>query len=384
MDERLARELVKSRKAVKQKFQNLKNAELEVKSKLEETYRPITQPLQELISTIGKVEPEYIKQEQFSIKEPYDTPKKETFYDTSTPEKRKKTGKTPLLNPETPSFFNTSFSSLSQIPNQETSVIAESGPSFESSQSSRSTIGNLSDILEQTRNTIQQYVGTTGYQDWLGEFHELPRQYVDENVKDTEHKFDHHYGIVHDYETDKLFLGLTQKPVQIIGKDVKVEGIKYPGTAGLYELLFKKEPKGYNKNDLENYMDILSRTNAYRRNFDPNEQVQGNASIKYITIIGPYLQKKGITKSKIINPAAANLLSNFQRRQAPYRIAKSKGSGMTLKVNKNNTDYVYWNDLNELVDRLRLLVASTIAGHTGHNNEIISIIEELREADIVV
>lgn len=45
---------------------------------------------------------------------------------------------------------------------------------------------------------------------------------------------------------------------------------------------------------------------------------------------------------------------------------------------------MYWNDLNELVDRLRLLVASTIAGHTGHNNEIISIIEELREADIVV
>ena len=128
-------------------------------------------------------------------------------------------------------------------------------------------------------------------------------------------------------------MGLTQKPVEIVEKDVKIDNIKYSGTPGLYKLLFKKEPKGYTKTDLDNYMDILSRTNAYRRNFDPNEQVQGNASPKYITIIGPYLQKQGITKSKIANPAALNLVANFQRRKAPYRIAKSKGSGLTLKVN---------------------------------------------------
>lgn len=43
----------------------------------------------------------------------------------------------------------------------------------------------------------------------------------------------------------------------------------------------------------------------------------------------------------------------------------------------------YWNDPNELVDRLRLLIASKSAGHSGHNNEIISIIEELREHKII-
>lgn len=43
----------------------------------------------------------------------------------------------------------------------------------------------------------------------------------------------------------------------------------------------------------------------------------------------------------------------------------------------------YWDDANELVDRLRLLVSSTSAGHTGHSNEIISIIEELREANLI-
>ena len=50
---------------------------------------------------------------------------------------------------------------------------------------------------------------------------------------------------------------------------------------------------------------------------------------------------------------------------------------------RNQLDYVYWDDLNELVDRLRLLLASQAAGNPSHTNEIISIIEELREAEII-
>jgi hypothetical protein len=46
--------------------------------------------------------------------------------------------------------------------------------------------------------------------------------------------------------------------------------------------------------------------------------------------------------------------------------------------------YEYWDDPNELVDRLRLLIASRDAGHSGHENEILSIIEELREAGHVI
>ena len=39
--------------------------------------------------------------------------------------------------------------------------------------------------------------------------------------------------------------------------------------------------------------------------------------------------------------------------------------------------------MNELVDRLRLLLASQAAGNPSHTNKIISIIEQLREAKIV-
>jgi len=44
-------------------------------------------------------------------------------------------------------------------------------------------------------------------------------------------------------------------------------------------------------------------------------------------------------------------------------------------------DYVFWDDPNELVDRLQLLAASYQAGNKSHTNEIMSILEELREAD---
>lgn len=48
-----------------------------------------------------------------------------------------------------------------------------------------------------------------------------------------------------------------------------------------------------------------------------------------------------------------------------------------------DVDYVHWNDPKELVDRLRLLIESKCVGHTGHDNEINSILEELREDGII-
>ena len=49
----------------------------------------------------------------------------------------------------------------------------------------------------------------------------------------------------------------------------------------------------------------------------------------------------------------------------------------------NQLDYIYWDDPNELVYRLRLLLASQAAGNPSHTNEIISIIEELRDAKVI-
>jgi len=64
----------------------------------------------------------------------------------------------------------------------------------------------------------------------------------------------------------------------------------------------------------------------------------------------------------------------------PLRSKKVFGY-MTLQ--NSNPNYAYWNDVNELVKRLEILEASKGASNTSHNNEICSILEELREERII-
>lgn len=46
---------------------------------------------------------------------------------------------------------------------------------------------------------------------------------------------------------------------------------------------------------------------------------------------------------------------------------------------------MHWGDLNDIVDRLRLLITSrpNCNGNHNHNNEIATIIEELEKADVI-
>jgi hypothetical protein len=65
------------------------------------------------------------------------------------------------------------------------------------------------------------------------------------------------------------------------------------------------------------------------------------------------------------------------------RIQKKLCSGLYKQIIPK-TQMVYYDDLNELVTRLNLLTYSQNAGNTGVNNEIISILEELRENNIIL
>jgi len=63
---------------------------------------------------------------------------------------------------------------------------------------------------------------------------------------------------------------------------------------------------------------------------------------------------------------------------------KGKGLALPILVKPDyKPEYIYWDDPNELVERLRLLTASYQAGNTAHSNEIMSILEELREANYI-
>lgn len=102
-------------------------------------------------------------------------------------------------------------------------------------------------------------------------------------------------------------------------------------------------------------------TNAHKRDFNPSGQIKGDRSMKYCNIIKPLFIEMENDNPKTIKG----------------------GSLPTLKRLRSKTDLVYWNDPNELVERLKILVASREAGNNNHDNEILSIIEELKEDGII-
>lgn len=165
---------------------------------------------------------------------------------------------------------------------------------------------------------------------------------------------DSKYGVRYSTRDDSYTIGRT--PVSFNSKNKIVIGKqRFTLSTGLLNLLFKSKPNEYSNDDLMNYKQIIELTQVHKRFYDTNATLKNDNSYKFKTIIKPLFNKQG-----------KSLQTNFMR------------------LNKSaHVDYKYWDDPNEMVDRLRLLIASQSAGHTGHGNEIIAIIEELREANII-
>lgn len=164
--------------------------------------------------------------------------------------------------------------------------------------------------------------------------------------------FDNKYGPY--FSADDKVWKIGSSPFTMNNQNIFINDKVYKLTDGLKLLIFLKEPNLQlcNNSDISDYLEIVRGSNVMHRNYDETQQIAGNKSFKYKLI-------KNISKSI------------------------HTGSGL-MEFSTNKTDYVYWDDPNELVDRLKLLFASQQAGHNNHNNEIISIIEELREAKIIV
>jgi hypothetical protein len=141
------------------------------------------------------------------------------------------------------------------------------------------------------------------------------------------------------------YIILGEKEVKFLDDTILIDGITYPSTSGIIQLLFLKNPLIYTDSDLEVYKSILIQLSAH------------------LSVDRKKLKKGGSKYSSVI------------RKLFP------SGGELFMKLQKNNL--VYWDNPNELVDRLRLLIASKAAGNTSVSNEIISIFDELREAGVI-
>src|SRR5436190_17417050 len=126
---------------------------------------------------------------------------------------------------------------------------------------------------------------------------------------------DHTYGLRYDNMAYKI----GNKIVEIKNNDIIIDDTHYKGTQGLWELITLKKPREYTQNDLDTYKAILLQTNGHLKNYKDGAQMSSNKYPKYLNIIKPLFE--------------------------------STGEGLMV-ANDNKIEQRYWDDPNELVDRL--------------------------------
>jgi len=241
------------------------------------------------------------------------------------------------------------------------------------------------------------------------------------------HRYDKSYGLHYDKASDSYKIGdhfvtFSHGNLQLLNK-------YYPWTLGLQSLLCEKEPKNASIEDMESYYNILKTSRVHlKADGKPktskfhkwstivkplyermkNEEKQLNEEITKINSsraprinlkqFNEHLSSSSAKRSNVhnnttitnepfdFNPTANSSMSADPSVEKMFNFTASpqtkKGSGL-YKVVLPQTQLVYYDDPNELVTRLNLLTSSQSVGNTGVNNEIISILEELRERNII-
>lgn len=333
--------LIKSSEAIRRKYQALKSDRYDVNTVLENNLKPITEPLkklvnnQETLNTTIKSEFKNIKEES-NMNEGVDIK-----FENGTNKRKFKEKKIP-----NPIFgqrsVDESYNSDNDDNDNDESQLYQSFSESDDDNDHNVTIkGDDRSIISSASIPFQA---------------SLYKTFLDK-LTHSSREIDTVFGP----RSENELIVLGNYALHVHGDIISIENHNFKATQGLYELIFLKDPIGFDKNDLMQYEKILKLTSAHRRNYNPSSQINGNKSNKYINIIG-----------KMFN-------------------IKSKTTGMGMRIPKmmrldniaSNTNLVYWDNCNELVERLQLLMGSKMAGNSSHNNEIISIISELREAKII-
>lgn len=177
----------------------------------------------------------------------------------------------------------------------------------------------------------------------------LTRKYLMKMLQSTPKSKSYH---VYGARLDKNGLMIGDAPLEVDEEDnLKIKGKSYQGTQGVFELIFKSYPTVYTTRDLKIFKNILKLTNAHKKNYSTNSPVYRNSSKKYKSIIVKLF---------------------------PPRSVKQTGKGLTMK-RLDETNIIYYNNVNKIVERLQLVWEAKQAGHSGVNNEIVALTDELRK-----
>lgn len=335
-------ELIKARKSIKKKIKLLKGEQYATSQVYKRRFEPIVAPIESLVKTIKTELP--LKQEVKS--------EKDLFSESEDQEEE-------TVKPQQPTFL-------------ETETVGEYTPS--TSVLTLDAVREIYNTDSKTRKSFDKAIQNFGND---------IQYYLREMLADKTGVYDHNYGIR--FEENNWMIG--DSTVEINGDDFIISNVHYRGTPGLYELLFLKMPDTsvITDNDLSKYKAILLSTNAHKRKYIARERINANRGYKYINIISKFFP----TEHKALYAEGVQSLtpkSIKPKKTLRRRIQSTTGAGMQWKKLINNrVQLIYWNTPDELVDRLRELTAEKQAGNNSEfiSNEILNIIQELREEKII-
>ena len=166
------------------------------------------------------------------------------------------------------------------------------------------------------------------------------------------------------------------KPVTIKNNDIIIEGKKYDGSPGLWELITSNNPRNFTEKDYINYINLLVQTNTIYQGNDPkNTKPKSSGGSKWNNLIGPIWEEIKPKKEK---------KKKKKRQQDPDEDDPQPGpSGTDPQTETPGGGLILPSDPNALIDRFDLLFSSKKAGHTGVRNEIISILDELKRQGVI-
>ena len=121
-----------------------------------------------------------------------------------------------------------------------------------------------------------------------------------------EHYADKTYGL---YDIKgKFFIG--DKPVVIEDNDIIVDGIKYEGTPGLWDLVVSIKPKDYTDQDKIDYNRLMIETNTLYHEYDPKlKRPISSKAYKWRELLSPIWKKiSKKVKGKGVIPSDPNAL----------------------------------------------------------------------------
>ncbi|KYN23124.1 hypothetical protein ALC57_04465 [Trachymyrmex cornetzi] len=143
---------------------------------------------------------------------------------------------------------------------------------------------------EEVSETLERFVTPPG----LGP---LGQQYVEAVLRGDKRKSDYVYGVY--LHKDGLMFGNKRFDVDD-AVNIIIDDVRYAGTPGLYELIFKRIPDDllYTKDDMNKYKSMLLATNAHKHKHHSQGRLLNNRGYKYKHIIAPLMS---MTPNRIRN-----------------------------------------------------------------------------------